>query len=83
MVTSYKIPKSIVGRLGLRYFCIWLWLDRMDKVREFYCILDDKYWNVVTNYIVITFFSVKFYSKSTHITRRICRSPKTCYSRYP
>ena len=63
-----------MGALTLRYFIVRLRLHSVDNVWEFHCILDEEYWDVVTNDIPVALVGVEFDCKASHIADSICRA---------
>lgn len=43
--------------------CFWIFFLCMDEIREFNCIVDEEYWCIVIDDVVVFFFSIKFNSK--------------------
>jgi hypothetical protein len=49
-------------------FVVWLRLDGMDHVREFYGVLNEEDGNVVSDNVPVSFQSVEFACKATNIS---------------
>ncbi len=81
LIICNKVPKGIVSTRGLRNFRIWLRFHCMNKIREFNCILNKENRNIICNYIIIAFLSIKLYCKTSYISNCICRASKSSYCR--
>jgi hypothetical protein len=74
---SLKVPEIVVGRLSLWDFGLWLWFPSVDDIGEFDCILDEEYWDVISNEIPVSFTGVKLDSETTDIPDCIRRPTRS------
>ena len=58
-------------RRGLRHFMMGFRLDRMDQIRKFHRVLNEKDGNVVADEIEVSFLGVKFHGKAAYVSREV------------
>ena len=64
---SNRQSNEVGRRTSLRDLILRLWFDGVNKVREFYGVLDKKYGYVVSNKVPVSFFCIEFRCKSAYI----------------
>ena len=67
--------------LSLRYGPMRLRFYRMDKVRKFMRILNEKHRGIVADQVENTFFGIKFGGKAADIAHRVGRACATLHGR--
>ena len=50
---------------------MWLWLDRVNDVRELDSVLDEENWYVIPDKVPITFFGVELHGEAPNIANGI------------
>src|SRR5579885_582248 len=73
--TREEVP-SHIGIFGIR---LRIALLRMDKIWKLYRITDKKDGSIITDKVIIAFFGIEFYRKTTYIAHGISRSQFTLY----
>jgi len=67
---TQKVPHHIsIFQVG-----VWISFLGVNEIREFDWISDEENWSIVSNHIIISFFSVKFNSKTSWISFSISTS---------
>jgi len=66
-----EIPEVVMGALGLRDLRVGLGLTGVNNVWEFYGVLDEENWNIISDEIPVSFLSVEFGCKPAHISNSI------------
>src|SRR5688500_12604265 len=54
---------------------VWFRLDRMDKIREFNAILNEKYGDVIANQVKVALLGIELDCEAAHVSREVCRTP--------
>lgn len=70
-IRADKIPEIVMGGLCLREPPVWFLFSSMDQVREFHCILNKEYGNVIADQVPIAFTGVELYRKAPDISGQI------------
>ena len=76
-----KIPESIVCGCSLWNFIMRFWFYRMDEIRKFDGILNEKDGHIISDQIVIAFLRIKLNRKPANISCQISGPPGTRHSR--
>ena len=74
---SLKIPEIVMCGLRLRNFCIGFRLSRVDDIRKFDCILNEKDGNVISDEVPIAFSSIEFDCKAADIANSVRRTTRS------
>src|SRR5688500_11981427 len=78
-----EIPESIMGRRGLRHFMMRLGLDGVYEIRKLRRVLYKKDRHVITDEIEISLVGIELNRESTHVPRKIRRTPRPSNRREP
>jgi len=68
---NWVVLPEIEDHVRISQIGLWVWFLGMNKLWEFHWIVDKENWCVVSNHVVISFFCVKFDSKSSWISNNI------------
>lgn len=74
MESLWGVLPEIEDHVGVVEVSGWVSLLRMEEIWEFNWIIDEENWSVVSNHIVVTFFSVEFNGESSWISDGISSS---------
>jgi hypothetical protein len=66
-----EIPEVVMGALGLRDLRVRLGLAGVNNVWEFYGILDEKNWDIISDEIPVPLLGVEFGCEPAHIANSI------------
>lgn len=50
---------------------MWLWLDRVNDVRELDSVLNEENWYVISDKVPVSFFGVEFHSEASDIANGV------------
>ena len=73
-----SVSPEIKGHVGVLNASLWVTLLGVDEVRELNGVLDEEDGCVITDHVVVAFFGVEFYRKSSWITVAVVRTALTC-----
>ncbi len=63
-----------MSALSLRNFIVWLWLNRVNNVRELDSVLDEENRYVVADKVPVSFFSVEFDGEAPNVANSVLKT---------
>jgi hypothetical protein len=81
MKSFWAVAPEIPNHISIMQVSLRVSLLAVNEIRELDGILDEEYWGVVSDHIVISLFSVELYSESSGISFSICSSLFSCNCR--
>ena len=70
-------------RCGLREFAVWFRFHRMNQVRKFDRVLNEKHWHIIAHKVPVALIGIKLDRKAAHISRQVGRPLVACHGRKP